>query len=106
MHPDKASKAIAIVADKVKDLDFDLVVGPAMGGVIVSYELARQLGKPSIFVEREDGEMTLRRGFTIEKGQRVLVTEDVVTTGKSARILLGNNLNIRCSIIYFVLETI
>lgn len=84
MHPQKAEKAIAVVAEKVKDLDFDLVVGPAMGGVIVSYELARQLGKPSIFVEREDGEMTLRRGFAIEKGQKVLVTEDVVTTGKSA----------------------
>lgn len=84
MHPQKAEKAVALIVEKLKGLDFDIVVGPAMGGVIVSYELARQVGKPSIFVEREDGEMTLRRGFTIEKGQRVLITEDVVTTGKSA----------------------
>ena len=84
MHPDKAEKAVAFIVEKIKDLDFDIVVGPAMGGVIVSYELARQTGKPSIFVEREDGEMTLRRGFSIEKGQKVLITEDVVTTGKSA----------------------
>lgn len=84
MHPEKAEKAVEYIVEKIKDIDFDIVVGPAMGGVIVSYELARQMGKPSIFVEREDGEMTLRRGFSIEKGQKVLVTEDVVTTGKSA----------------------
>ena len=84
MYPDKAEKAIEIIAEKLKDIDFDIVVGPAMGGIIVSYELARQLGKPSIFVEREDGEMTLRRGFDIKLGQRVLITEDVVTTGKSS----------------------
>ena len=74
MHPDIAEDAVGKI---VKDIDresIDLVVGPAMGGVVVSYEVARQLGKPSIFVEREDGEFTLRRGFEIEKGQRVLVT--------------------------------
>ena len=84
MHPEKAEKAVAIMVEKLGDLEFDLVVGPAMGGLIVSYELARQTGKPGIFVEREDGEMTLRRGFTIEKGEKVLIVEDVVTTGKSA----------------------
>ena len=84
MHPDKAEKVVSVIVEKIKDLDFDIVVGPAMGGVIVSYELARQVGKPSIFVEREDGKMSLRRGFKIEEGTRVLVTEDVVTTGKSA----------------------
>lgn len=84
MHPEKAEKAVALIVEKLQGVDFDIVVGPAMGGVIVSYELARQVGKPSIFVEREDGEMKLRRGFSIDKGQRVLITEDVVTTGKSA----------------------
>lgn len=84
MYPEKAEKAVSLIVEKIRDLDFDIVVGPAMGGVIVSYELARQIGKPSIFVEREDGLMKLRRGFTIEKGQKVLVAEDVVTTGKSA----------------------
>ncbi|MGL5615746.1 MAG: orotate phosphoribosyltransferase [Sarcina sp.] len=84
-HPDKAAEVLAVVKDKlIKDnIECDLVVGPAMGGVIVAYELGRQLGKPAIFTERENGEMTLRRGFTIEKGQKVIITEDVVTTGKS-----------------------
>lgn len=84
MHPDKAAKGVELIVEKLKNVEFDLVVGPAMGGIIVSYELARQTGKPSIFVEREDGQMKLRRGFTIEKGQRVIIAEDVVTTGKSA----------------------
>ena len=61
MYPDKAEKAISLIVEKIKDLDFDIVVGPAMGGIIVSYELARQTGKPGIFVEREDGIMKLRR---------------------------------------------
>lgn len=82
-HPDKAEKVLSVVADKIKDLDVDLLVGPAMGGVIVSYELARQLGKPGIFTERKDGVMTLSRGFEIKPGQKVLITEDVITTGKS-----------------------
>lgn len=84
-HPDKAEKVLSIVKEKLEkdNIECDLVVGPAMGGVVVAYELGRQLGKPAIFTERENGEMTLRRGFTIEKGQRVIITEDVVTTGKS-----------------------
>lgn len=84
MYPDKAEIAIKDIAEKLKGLDFDVVVGPAMGGIIVSYELGRQTGKPAIFVEREDGKMTLRRGFSIEKGQKILIAEDVVTTGKSS----------------------
>jgi orotate phosphoribosyltransferase len=83
-YPDKAEKVLKVVADKVKDMDIDLVVGPAMGGIVVAYELGRQLGKPAIFTEREDGKMTLRRGFEIKPGQKVLITEDVVTTGKSS----------------------
>ncbi|MDR3046517.1 MAG: orotate phosphoribosyltransferase [Bacteroidales bacterium] len=83
-YPDKAEKTLSIVTEKVKNLGIDIVVGPAMGGIIVAYELGRQLGVPAIFTERENGEMTLRRGFEIKKGQKVLVTEDVVTTGKSS----------------------
>jgi orotate phosphoribosyltransferase len=62
----------------------DLVVAPAMGGVVVGYEMGRQLGVETIFCERENGEFALRRGFRIEPGQRVLMVEDVVTTGKSS----------------------
>src|SRR5699024_3117121 len=80
MHPDKAEKGIEQIVGKLKGIDFDIVVGPAMGGIIVSYELGRQTGKPSIFVERENGKMKLRRGFSIDEGQKVLIAEDVVTT--------------------------
>jgi orotate phosphoribosyltransferase len=82
-YPDKAAKVLSVVADKLKDVDFDMIVGPAMGGVVVSYELARQTGKPGIFAERQDGSMTIRRGFEISKGQKVIISEDVITTGKS-----------------------
>jgi orotate phosphoribosyltransferase len=84
-YPDKAEKVLSVAVDKIKDIEFDVVVGPAMGGIIVAYEIGRQTGKPAIFTEREDGVMTLRRGFEIHKGQRVLITEDVVTTGKSSK---------------------
>jgi orotate phosphoribosyltransferase len=83
-YPDKAAKVLEVVADKLKDVDFDIIVGPAMGGVVVSYELARQTGKPGIFAEREAGEMTIRRGFKINEGDKVIISEDVVTTGKSS----------------------
>ncbi len=83
-YPERAAKVLAVVAEKVKNLNIDLVVGPAMGGIIVAYELGRQLGVPAIFTERENGEMSLRRGFEVHSGQRILVTEDVVTTGKSS----------------------
>lgn len=84
MYPDKAEKVLKVVANKIKDLDIDVIVGPAMGGIIVAYELGRQLGKPAIFTERVDGTMTLRRGFEILPGQKVLISEDVVTTAKSS----------------------
>jgi len=83
-YPDKAAKALSVVVEKLKDVEIDIVVGPAMGGIIVAYELGRQLGKPAIFTEREEEKMTLKRGFHIEKGQKVLIAEDVVTTGKSS----------------------
>lgn len=83
-YPDKAEKVLSAAVEKLKNVDFDVVVGPAMGGIIVAYEIGRQTGKPAIFTEREEGVMTLRRGFEIKKGQRVLITEDVVTTGKSS----------------------
>ena len=59
------------------------VVGPAMGGVIVSYELGRQLNKEAVFTERKDGVMQLRRGFEVKPGAKIIISEDVVTTGKS-----------------------
>lgn len=84
--PEFCAEVAQIIAQKVKEkgLDVDLCVGPAMGGIIISYEVARALGVEAIFTERQDGKMTLRRGFTIEKGCKILVVEDVITTGKSS----------------------
>lgn len=62
----------------------DAVVGPALGGVIIGHEVARALGKRSFFTERKDGEMRLRRGFSVRPGEKILVVEDVITTGKSS----------------------
>jgi len=73
------------LAEKFKDDGVDVVIGPAIGAIQMSYEVSRWLGVKNIFAERENGVMTLRRNFTIEKGQRVLVVEDVVTTGGSVR---------------------
>ncbi len=73
------------LAEQYKNDNIELVIGPAIGAIQMAYEVGKQLGVKNIFAERENGEMTLRRGFTIEKGQRVLVVEDVVTTGGSVR---------------------
>ncbi len=75
----------AELVKQYKDDNVELVIGPAIGAIQMSYEVGKQLGVKNIFAERENGAMTLRRGFTIEKGQRVLIVEDVVTTGGSVR---------------------
>ncbi len=88
MDPERAARLCAALAEKVRDEiggEFDLVASPAMGGVIVGYEMARQLGCPAIFFERVDGDLQLRRGFEIQPGSRVLMVEDIVTTGLSSR---------------------
>lgn len=88
MDPARAERLCASLAAKVKARiggGIDLVASPAMGGVIVGYEMARQLGVDSIFFERVDGKLALRRGFSIAKGARVLMVEDIVTTGLSSR---------------------
>ena len=73
------------VAEAFRDKNIDLVAGPAIGGIIMAYEVARILGVRNVFAEREDGTMTLRRGFDVAPGSRALVVEDVVTTGGSVR---------------------
>jgi orotate phosphoribosyltransferase len=88
MDPKRAARLCAELAQQVRALvqsPIDLVASPAMGGVVVGYEMGRQLGVPSLFFERVDGKLALRRGFTIEKGARVLMVEDIVTTGLSSR---------------------
>jgi orotate phosphoribosyltransferase len=72
------------IMEKFQVSDFDYVMSPAMGGVVVGYEMGKQLELPAIFCERDNGKFALRRGFSLEPGSRVLVVEDVVTTGKSS----------------------
>ena len=85
-NPVYCEEVAQIIGEKLKEkgIEVDLCVGPAMGGVIISYELARKLGVNAIFTERENGWMTLRRGFEIKEGMKVIIVEDVITTGKSS----------------------
>jgi orotate phosphoribosyltransferase len=82
-NPKDAEKFGRAIAEKVKPNQFDGVVSPAIGGIIIGYEVARALNLPFIWTERQEGEMTLRRGFSIKKDAKYLVVEDVITTGGS-----------------------
>ena len=84
-YPYIAEKIVDELVKKIYDIKFTTVVSPAIGGIRFGYELARQMGKRSLFTERVDGEMTFRRGFSLEEGELVLVAEDIVTTGKSTK---------------------
>jgi orotate phosphoribosyltransferase len=86
-HPKHAEALGQALAAKVRALNLDVqaVISPALGGLIIGHEVARGLGVRAIFAERQEGSLTLRRGFTISPGERVLVVEDVVTTGGSTR---------------------
>jgi orotate phosphoribosyltransferase len=85
--PRRTERLCRALADKVRERfgAIDLVVSPAVGGIVPGYETARQLGANAIFVEREEGRFQLRRGFEIPQGARVLMVEDIVTTGLSSR---------------------
>ena len=85
MWPARAESAGRELAQKLSDLAPDLVVSPALGGLLIGHETARALGKRFLFVERVDGSFALRRGFAIEPGERVVLVEDVFTTGRSTR---------------------
>lgn len=88
MDPERAARlAIALVSRLPRDLrsKIDMVVSPAMGGVIIGHEIGRALNVPAVFLERPTGTFELRRGFSIKPGQKILMVEDVVTTGLSSR---------------------
>ena len=95
--PKEAFKICSSLSEKIKKefKEFDLILSPAMGGIIVGYEIGRILNKETIFSERVNGEFKLRRDFTINKNQKVLIIEDVITTGKSSlecsKIVEDNN---------------
>ena len=84
--PDKASKICDSLAEKIKEhfKEVDLILSPAMGGIIVGYDVGRILNIETIFSERVDGKFELRRNFSIKENSKVLIVEDVITTGKSS----------------------
>lgn len=88
MNPDRAGRLALALAQKLPRevrSQIDVVVSPAMGGIIIGHEMGRALGKDALFLERPEGTFELRRGFRLEPGARVLMVEDVVTTGLSSR---------------------
>jgi len=88
-YPDKAERLCAEIAAHVGETKIDAVIAPALGGIVVGQEVARQLKVRSMFTERSNGVMQLRRGFAIARGEKILVCEDVITTGGSVREVLG-----------------
>jgi orotate phosphoribosyltransferase len=87
--PQHTAKLCAALADRFKYDQVDVVVGPVTGGILLAHEVGKNLGTRAIFTERENGRMTLRRGFVIKPGERVLVVEDIVTTGGSVHEVLA-----------------
>ena len=88
MNPDRAARLAVALAQKIpREIrsEIDVVVSPAMGGLIIGHEMGRALQKDAVFLERPEGTFHLRRGFALEKGAKVLMVEDVVTTGLSSR---------------------
>jgi len=90
-YPDRTERICSALAEKIREEfgEVDMIVSPAMGGIIPGYETARALGCPAVFVEREDGEFRLRRGFRIPEGARIVMVEDIVTTGLEDIVTTG-----------------
>ena len=84
-YPNVVEKLAKELANKLKDVEFDTIVAPAIGAMIIGYETAKQSKKRNLFVERKDGEMQLRRGYTLKKGERVVIIEDVITTARTIK---------------------
>ena len=84
-YPDITGKLGKMLAEKLADIEFDTIVAPAIGAVIIGYETAKNAKKRNLFVERKDGVMQLRRGYTLKKGERVVIIEDVITTARTIK---------------------
>lgn len=84
-YPEITSELGKRLAEKLSDIEFDTIVAPAIGAVIIGYETAKNAKKRNLFVERKDGEMQLRRGYTLKKGERVVIIEDVITTARTIK---------------------
>lgn len=88
-YPEISEKFAKALAEKFRNKKIDLVASPAIGGIILGYEVARVLKVRAIFAERENGEMKFRRGFKVNKGEKVLIVEDVITTGGSVKEVIN-----------------
>ena len=88
-HPEYLTAFSVILADEFEPVDPDVVISPAIGGIVLGTEVGTQLGCRTIFAERKEGQMVIRRGFELSKGERVLVIEDVITTGGSVKEVMG-----------------
>lgn len=97
-YPQYTSEIMQMLAGTFNDDKVEYVVGPAVGGIILSYEMARQLGVKSLFTEREDESMALRRGFALPEGANVLIVEDVVTTGGSVKEVIALMQDLNCNV--------
>ena len=84
-YPEYTEKLGKMLAEQLKDVEFDTIIAPAVGAVIIGYETAKQAKKRNLFVERKDGEMALRRGYKLAKGERVVIIEDVITTARTIK---------------------
>ncbi len=84
-YPDKVEALCKMLIEKIGDTDVDVVIGLAMGGIALGYEVARQMGKRFVFTQRKDGKMTIRSGFDVKPGMKALIVEDIVTTGGSVK---------------------
>ncbi len=88
-HPEHLNQFSEKISDHFSSFDIDTVISPAVGGIVIGTDVGRAMNKRTIFAEREQGEMTLRRGFNIEPGEKVLVVEDVITTGGSVKEVMS-----------------
>ena len=84
-YPEITSELGKRLAEKLADIEFDTIVAPAIGAVIIGYETAKNAKKRNLFVERKDGVMQLRRGYTLKKGEKVVIIEDVITTARTIK---------------------
>ena len=84
-YPEITEKLGKMLAEKLSGIEFDTIVAPAIGAVIIGYETAKNAKKRNLFVERKDGVMQLRRGYTLKKGERVVIIEDVITTARTIK---------------------
>ncbi len=82
-YPKLVEKIGKALAQKLENLEFDTIIAPAIGAIIFGYEVAKQANKRNLFVERKDGEMQLRRGYKLKKGEKVVIIEDVITTART-----------------------